>query len=563
MSENSPNQNISDDDEVSQEELASAKDVIQSILKASKAARMYLPNNPLHRKFFDQLKETLHAFLEEYGEFKVDIGQFELRYEGKNIYENKDVKDSFAFKLYSDGMTALTFSEGIEGDEIKKFLDILAVESGGEVDDDIVTRLWASDLPHVTYAVADEFLEAGEGGIGERTEMETTQKENIKTLSREVQSPEAEQVQQPMMIPQKILSINDEEMKNLKEDRELEEKKNPVEEVTYILYAILAAEKDVNIFREFSSIVVSLIRDLIVSGDVSYVIGFIKFLTKLSKEEGFPEEHWKILFGGLQGVITDDILDDLDRIISEDKVKPDQLKFLVFYLGKNSVTTLCKLLGVTKKRATRETLVGILAEPGKGAVPLLLPFLKDNRWYVVRNIICILKGIGDASALDKVGELASHNELRVRKEVLLYLKDVSDKRTFDHLLKFLNDESSTLRTRALKALAGSGRGDLTDIIISFTGSDDFEEKELSERVAAFEAIGALGSDSAVPMFKEMLGKKYLLNKAKERESVICAVSGLRKVHSETALQAIKEAGASKKGEARDIIDQAVLALGGK
>ena len=79
-------------------------------------------------------------------------------------------------------------------------------------------------------------------------------------------------------------------------------------------------------------------------------------------------------------------------------------------------------------------------------------------------------------------------------------------------------------------------------------------------MALFEAIGGIGSDDVVPLFKEILAKKYWFNKTKERDSVVCAVSGLKKVNTASALMALKEGSNTKKGEVKTIITNAMQTI---
>jgi len=59
--------------DIDQEEIASASNVIRSLIKAIKAFKIYLPNNPLHKRFFDQLKESMDDHLAEFGDLDLKI----------------------------------------------------------------------------------------------------------------------------------------------------------------------------------------------------------------------------------------------------------------------------------------------------------------------------------------------------------------------------------------------------------------------------------------------------------------------------------------------------------
>ncbi|MFQ5779789.1 MAG: hypothetical protein ACE5HN_03265, partial [Nitrospiria bacterium] len=48
-----------DDNKFNKEEVESAKEVIQSLAKTARTLKIYLSNNPIHKKFIDELLEKL------------------------------------------------------------------------------------------------------------------------------------------------------------------------------------------------------------------------------------------------------------------------------------------------------------------------------------------------------------------------------------------------------------------------------------------------------------------------------------------------------------------------
>lgn len=545
-------------EEVAKEEISSATEVMQAVVKTSKAFKMYLSNNPLLHRFLEELKAKMGSHLERYGELKLDIDQFELRNKGKTVYENRDPKESMAFKMYSDGIRSLIFSEGMEEREIRDFLEIVGKERPSDVDDDIVTLLWMKELPHITYILAEDYLEFDTAAGGPAAP--ASQQENIKGLYRAI-PPAITTAPSPMMIPQNILSLAEEEIAWLKKAKDTDEKKNPLDEVILILSSILSVEKDFAVFGEFVDIMVNLIGNLIHSGDINYALSLIRFMRDLSKNENLSPFHKDRLAKAMEGTVSEDIIKDLEDIIdTTDKIKPDSLKELLLLFGKTAIRPMCELLGIVQKMEMRKAIVDALSEIGKDSPEAFFPFLMDSRWYLARNAILILRKIGNPVSLEPVSKLIYHKEPRIRKEVLLYLETIPDPKARAYILKFIQDENSSLRIHALKALAGSGFRAALKPIIEMTTSKEFDEKDISEKKAVFEALGELGSDEVVPMFREMLMKRYWFNKAKEKESVILAVSGLRKVRTDEAIKALEDAAAAKKDEIKTLITQAVRVI---
>ena len=556
MSENNTENNTSGEISVEKlEEINTAKEVIQSMIKTSKAFNMYLPNNPLHQKFFQDLKIYANNFLKKYGALKIDVLQFKLLYDGKSIYENNQIKDSLAFKFFSDGITSLTFNEGVEEHELYAFVDIIGPSIQDDIDDDVVTKLWSSDLPHIEYTLAEKFLESDSEDIGASDISDEAQHTSIEKAYSEVKPNET--LPQPMMIQHSILSLTEKELEILEVAKMLEEKRKPVEEVTYILYSIMSVEKDTKLFTEFSNIMASLTKDIILMGEINYAVGLIKFLHKLSQNDTFPENHKKILIRKMRNIITDDILENLKKAISDEEITPEGLKEMIVVSGKGALAPLCNLLGDINKKEFRRVIMDALVELGQGSTEVFIPFLTDKRWFLVRNIIIILKKIGDSSVLDHIGKLYKHEELKVKNEILQYLKEAQDIKAGKYIYKFLGDENLSIRIKALKILSNTNCTDALEPMISSIESENFKEMEVSEKMALFEAIGGIGADEVIDLFKKVLLKRYWFNKSKERDSVVCAVSGLKKVNTAKAFEVLEKAHSVKKGELKEIIANAI------
>jgi HEAT repeats len=543
--------------EIPKEELLSATEVIQSMVKTSKGFRMYLPNNPLLARFVEELMGKLEGHFGSYGEYRLDTDQFELKYRGKVVYDNRDPKESMAFKMYSDGIRSLIFNSGIEEREICDVLDIIGKDRPGDADDDIVTLLWEKDLPNVNYILAEDFLEydADSGGPAGHS----SQKEKIKGIYQNETTTDT--TAPPLIIPQHILTLADDETDWLKKAREADEKRNPLQEVTYILSTILVAEKDVEVFGDFADIMVKLTGNLIHSGEIKYALSLIKFLQGLATNERLAPENRNRLGQAIAGAFIDDLVRDLVAYVDEpDRINVDEFRELLNFFGKTAVRQMCELLGQIQKMAMRKVILEKLVEFGKASPQVLFPFLEDRRWYLVRNIVFVLAKIGDPATLEPVSRLISHKELRIRKEVLAYLEALPDPRAKAFIVKFLNDEHGAIRVRAMQMLSTARFVPALKQICALATAKDFEERDIAEKRAVFEAMGELGADQMVPMFREMLLKKFWFNKAKEKESVFLAVAGLRKIRTEAALAALEEASDGKSDEAKIMITQAIKAL---
>jgi HEAT repeat protein len=540
--------------DLGKEEVTLATEVMQAIVKTSKGFRMYLPNNPLLVRFIEELKGKLGRHLSLYGDYKIDIDQFELRYKGKTVYENRDPKESMAFKMYSDGIRFLILSDGVEEYELCAFLEIVGKDRPGDVDDDIVTLLWEKNLPHLTYILAEDFLEFDSAGGGVVFQ---SQQDKIAGIYKSISSANIPPPS-PMLIPQKILTLTDEEADWLKRAREAEEKRKPLEEVIQIITSILVGEKDPALFGEFLEIMAKLTENLANAGEIKYTFSLVRFLGNLAKNENISPDNRGMIAAAMGLIFSERVMKAVAATLdATEQIAPEELQEFLHFLGRPAVGRICEFLGLVEKMKMRKVIIQVLIDIGHDAPEVFFPFLADQRWYVARNMVFILTRIGSSAALDRVVGLISHREPRVRREVLGYLERIPDAKAKTYLLKFLRDDLSAIRIRALQVLGASKSVFALKPIAALAASEQFSERELAERKAVFEAIGELGADQMLPMFRELLMKKYWFNKAKEKESVICAVAGLTRVRSGAAVKLLEEASAVKGDEMREIIIQAI------
>lgn len=540
--------------EASKAEVALATDIMLTMVKTAKGVKMYQANNPLLVRFFQEMTEKMSAMLNLYNEYKLDVDQFELRYKGHSVYKNSDTTESMAFRMYSDGIRSIIFNEGAEEWELKEFLEIVSMSQSGDLDDDIVTRLWDKGLPHCSYIQEDDFQEIDKQ-IGDQLTGPSSMGKIAPTCLADPLSC-ATQLQE---IPDRFYTLTEEEMTCLQTLIESEESFRPMDETARILAAILSGVAEEELFSAFLEIYLKLTRNLFISGESEFSLKLFAYLYRRATTKEPVEERRRLVLNALSRLWTNETLKGLCKIIdTTDAISTDELKTLSVMIGQTSPATLCELLGLVEKMKMRKVLIETTTEIAREKPQILLSYLSDSRWYLVRNVVLILTQLKNSVLLDQVVVLISHRDQRVRKEVLKYLITVPEPRAKPYLLKFLRDESSGLRIMALQMMGRAKLLFALEPLTAFIDSVEYESMNISEKKAVYEAIGELGGEKMLPLFKSMLTKMYLFQRAKEKEAIICAVAGLQKIPGEETLKLLEEAHRSKSPECRELIKNTIL-----
>jgi hypothetical protein len=201
------------------------------------------------------------------------------------------------------------------------------------------------------------------------------------------------------------------------------------------------------------------------------------------------------------------------------------LQYLRF-LTRQAVEPLCLLLGELESGKWRKTICDQVAELSREEIQPLSKFLSDRNPFLVCHILYILGRIGDPSTVKYLGNLVTHEDLKVREETLQVLNKFGEKGK-DLIQKFLRDSVSGIRGKAALLLGRNAKVEavkpLTEIILS----EDFYKRDYEEKASFFRALGETGSKEVIPMLKKIAKKRRWFQKAKWDEMRQCATNTLK------------------------------------
>ena len=138
-----------------------ATDVAIAIERTLKSFRQFGIRHKTSRGFIDDTVRRLAVFAEGYGELALSMIGSDALFEGDSIYSDQELRTSYPFLLFRDGVQRVIFEPGVEASEVVTLCTILRDQGllGTIValEDDLVTMLWDADLVHVRYIVSESF----------------------------------------------------------------------------------------------------------------------------------------------------------------------------------------------------------------------------------------------------------------------------------------------------------------------------------------------------------------------------------------------------------------------
>ena len=126
-----------------------------------------------------------------------------------------------------------------------------------------------------------------------------------------------------------------------------------------------------------------------------------------------------------------------------------------------------------------------------------------------------------------------------------------------HLDRGLDDEDRDVRIATVRALGARNHRQAVQKIEAALSGRRLQGGDLTEKMAYFEAFGALSGEAGVGMLDGLLNKKGLFGKKEDVEVRACAAMALGRIGTDSAIAALRRAGTDKDILVRNAVSRAL------
>ena len=507
------------------EEIKEARDLLQNIIKAKKTLRMYPDNNPVYAKTLDESYLKFKNFLDYKDAFTLRIRQNSILYETEQIYYSSEKEDNLALFFFKDGLRELSFKRGLSHDELEEFIKIIALDFDREVvDEDIVTLLWEKDFQNIHYVVDETFL-IDIGDQDYEAVAEKKAKEQV-TDVHDLMKAYADGFQEEEFKGIAIVPLTDKDLQMLVKELE-RDSTDKMDKLVSILFEILYQAEDKSDAEDVFAFLKDAIQYCMKHGDIPMVLDIMQ-RTKSFIEDPDTDENEKKYLNMLYGYIgTEEIVVLLTEFLDSGlEIEEEVFENLMLFFEKNAIGPFVKYLGELKTIRARKSVIDALVVLGRKDIQTLAKSLDDQRWFVVRNIIYILRKIGDRRAIEYLLKTVRHGDIRVRKEVIKTLGELGGREVVQTLRECLDDADVQVRVAAVKAFSNIGSETAKRIIIDKISDKDFKNKDFEEKREFFEALSRWKDPDVFDFLVKILKIKSFFNRSKTAENKACAAYAL-------------------------------------
>jgi hypothetical protein len=154
---------------------------------------------------------------------------------------------------------------------------------------------------------------------------------------------------------------------------------------------------------------------------------------------------------------------------------------------------------------TRKFLLALLSDLGSDILPEVVRRLKDDRWYVKRNMLHLLRSCGTPQHTAHIKGLLKHEDPRVTMETLRTLLHFRTPDSVPHLRVFLRSADESLRLQAVQLCGAYKMKEGVPHLIDILKKKDRFGYAIEEKFSVVKALGDIGDSRALDHFIGIMG----------------------------------------------------------
>jgi hypothetical protein len=219
----------------------------------------------------------------------------------------------------------------------------------------------------------------------------------------------------------------------------------------------------------------------------------------------------------------------LDNLLRLDKEKSNECIDLILKIGVPFISILMNRLSLEDNRSFRRIYLNVLVRFGENCIHHAVNRLNDSRWFVVRNMIYLLRELGDQSALPHIRLCIKHPNPKVSLEALKTCLFFHDKEAVPFLLSMLKSENEEELLHAVSLAVLFDDPAIFDILAAMLLDSGVLNFHLELKKAIIRCLSATSPNKVLPVFATMLNSHNIFH-GKQLESLkLEIVSALEKI----------------------------------
>ncbi len=538
---------------------AQVEELLSLIGKGLRAVQLYLPNNPVYQRAIENVRAACRKIWQTTDDLVLDVQETELRWESAVVYSHDQKNESIAWTLFKDGVRSVTLRSGVEEAELVRFMQVLhqARTLAADAADDLLTLLWQEDFQFLSYTFRELALDAG--SPIETQEPPSASPTDVRHQVEQEVPPQRETVSVDEF-DTTLYFLEDKEIAYLQGEVEREYAQDLRHNVLSLLFDLLELQTYGTVRAELISIVENFIPYLLGSGDfhsVAYILRELGVVLKSGRE--LIPEHRQALEAIPARLSQPEALSQLLQSLDEATVHPteEELGDLFKELKPEALMTLAGWVPRLSNERVK-TLVKRSAErlATQNAAEVLKALASADAGTAL-EMVRLAGRLRLNGAPEGMGRLLEEGDREMKLAVVDALTSIASPTALRMLEAAVEDSDRDVRIAAVRFLSSRGHRGAFQRVESMVSGGKLRQSDLTEKMAFFEAYGALAGSAGIAALERLLLPRGLLSRREDAATRACAAMALGKIRSPEARAVLERASQEKDALVRNAVSRAL------
>lgn len=542
---------------------APIEELLRSFVKAVRAHQLYLPNNPVYKGAIDAVRAAFLPIWQQTDELALRFTETDVKWFGRPVLsESTKSADSLPWTFFKDGVREIQLVPGFEEDELVTLFDILQrVRKASPDEDDLLTLLWQADFANLRYRYVDLGGDPGPGLADGSDRPEPGSPDQIRAGLREETEQSRATVVNMQDFDATLYFLDEKELDYLRLEVVREYADDLRQNVIGILFDIYEAQSAPAVRAEVSELIETLMLMLLAAGQlrsVAYLLAETQVVAK--RAPAMTPEQVERLGRLPERLSSPEPLAQLLQGLDESADLPSQLELTQLFeqLHPAALETVFAWLPRLLNPNIRSLVEQAADRLASSNTAELVKLIVSRNPGVANEAVRRAGAMRTPAAVVPMAKLLTDNkDATLRLLTVQALTDIGSAGALQALERSIEDPDRDVRVAAARTLGAKAYRGVFVRLESVVKGKAIRVADLTEKMAFFEAYGALCGDGGVAWLDAILNGKGMFGKREDSEWRACAAIALGRIASKRAQESLQRAGGEKDIVVRSAVSRAL------
>jgi HEAT repeat protein len=529
---------------------AQVAELVNNVVKALRAFHMYLPNNPIYQRATENVRAAFTPIWAAVDQLALTVAETDFVWEEQVVYHQPAKGESLAWGLFKDGMRSLTIRRGAEEEELTRFLETvnqaryLAADAG----DDLLTLLWQQEFQFIQYHFVEFFGEGG-GSLPEASGAAAAGANDAETAKAR----HAQAVEEAPPRPKGVVDLEDfdstlyfldeAEINAVAADLKEEYRRDARGAAINVLFDLFELQGEPSIRDEILGTREGLFPGFLNARDFRTAAAVLRDSKVVAgRAPGLTPEHRARLEAFVTKLSEPAIVSQLVQSLDEASAVAGQAEVaeVLRELQGAALEPVLAWLPRLSSAPLREVLEGVVDRLATAHGNEVLRMLRNPESEALAGVVPLCGRLMLHQAVPGLGEVSRHPDPALRLAAVQALAQLGTPAALGFIEQAIEDGDRAVRLVAVRAAGARGYKGALKRVEGVVLGRGVKEMDLTEKMAFFEAYGAIAGPAGLKALSGILLPRGLLKLKEPPETRACAAMALGKIRSPEARELLQK-----------------------